>query len=119
MGDFEKRTRELLDTVFGEGRVQLTSRMDEDPPMLEVGDGQLWLSPPNEDCPKFAWGSATYVPGTYDCPPDCDVVDLGEAERQDDAIKAIILLYAEQMLSERFDHEADEAYAREFERAQQ
>lgn len=104
------RARELFDMVFGEGRVEIKLHPDNDPLTVEVGDGSIWLSSPNEDCDKWVWGTATPIPATRHSPPDCDVVGLGEARHPDEAIKAVVGLYAEYLVGCRLDREADEAY---------
>lgn len=99
------RVVEVVNEVFGEGRVEVTPHPDEYPPQVEFGN--VWISPPDEDCTTYTWGTQHYHPGTtrlsgdHD-PPETDVEEKGTFDKMDDAIKAAVVQHVTDMLDDKF-----------------
>lgn len=94
------RVTEVLDEIFGEGRVEVTPHPGEYPPTVEFGN--VWISPPDGDCEDYVWGTQHHHPGDHQNPPETDVKDWGSYKRMDDAIKPAVLQHTQDMLEDKF-----------------
>ena len=99
------RVTEVLTEVFGEDRVEVTPHPEYFPPQVEFGN--VWISPPDEDCSEYTWGTQHHHPGSYETPPETDVEEEGSYKRMDDAIKEAVLQYARDLMDDKFLSESE------------
>jgi hypothetical protein len=112
-----ERVTVLSDTAFGDGHIQIEVQDEEHTSPLVILYDSVWVSPPEGEATKYAWGTVESDPGSYTRAPETDYSELGAADKMDEAVKEALSLVLSTMLADFLGREADDRLADEQEGA--
>jgi len=114
-----ERVQVLSDVAFGDGHINIEVIDDAHTDPMVVLYDCVWVAPPCEGSPKYAWGTVENDPGSYSRAPETEFRDEGAAAKADDAVKEALALVLGAMVEDHLAGERDAAYEDKYDAALQ